>query len=44
VVDGILVEVLGVEGFAIERLQLRVDPDAPSEQLDGGSNGNGGGA
>ena len=43
VVDGILVEVLGVDGFAIERLQLRVDPDAPSEQLDGDGDGNGSG-
>ena len=28
VVDGILIEVLAVDGFAIQRLQLRVDPDA----------------
>ena len=28
VVDGILIEVLGVDGFAIQRLQLRVDPAA----------------
>lgn len=34
VVDGIRIEVLEVDGFAIERLELRVDPDAPSQ--DGG--------
>jgi CBS domain containing-hemolysin-like protein len=39
VVDGILVEVLGVDGFAIERLQLRVVPDAPGEQSDTDGNG-----
>lgn len=31
VVDGIRIEVLEVDGFAIERLELRVDPDAPSQ-------------
>ena len=33
VVDGILIEVLDVDGFAIQRLQLQVDPDA--EEHDG---------
>ncbi len=32
VVDGVLIEVTAVEGFAIERLELRVDPDADSAE------------
>jgi len=41
VVDGVLIDVLAVDGFAIEQLQLRVDPnpgadaDAPSDGTDG---------
>jgi len=41
VVDGVLIDVLDVDGFAIEQLQLRVDPnpgadaDAPSDGTDG---------
>ena len=34
VVDGILIEVLAVDGFAIQRLQLQVDPDAESRDVD----------
>jgi CBS domain containing-hemolysin-like protein len=33
-VDGIRVEVLAVDGFAIERIELRVDPDALAENTD----------
>jgi CBS domain containing-hemolysin-like protein len=33
-VDGIRVEVLAVDGFAIERIELRVDPDALAEATD----------
>ena len=41
VVDGVLIDVLDVDGFAIEQLQLRVDPnsgadaDAPADGTDG---------
>ena len=31
VVDGVLIEVTGVDGYAIEELQVRVDPDADGE-------------
>ncbi len=34
VVDGIRIEVLQVDGFAIERLELRIDPDAPANDDD----------
>jgi CBS domain containing-hemolysin-like protein len=33
-VDGIRIEVLDVDGFAIERVELRVDPDALDEATD----------
>jgi CBS domain containing-hemolysin-like protein len=33
-VDGIRVEVLAVDGFAIERIELRVDPEALAEATD----------
>jgi CBS domain containing-hemolysin-like protein len=33
-VDGIRVEVLAVDGFAIERIELRVDPEALAEAAD----------
>ncbi len=33
-VDGILIEVLEVDGFAIERVELRVDPDALVAAID----------
>ena len=33
-VDGIRVEVLAVDGFAIERIELRVDPEALAENTD----------
>jgi CBS domain containing-hemolysin-like protein len=34
VVDGILVEVLAVDGYTIRRVQLRVDPDAGGQDAD----------
>ncbi|HSM65376.1 MAG TPA: hemolysin family protein [Ilumatobacteraceae bacterium] len=51
VVDGVFVEVVEVEGFAIERLRLQLDPDAASVlddagddgRADGNGNGNGNG-
>lgn len=47
-VDGIRVEVLAVDGFAIERIELRVDPEALAEAADedsqAGSSGDGGDA
>ncbi len=36
IVDGVLIEVLVVEGFAIEQLMLRVDPSAGSDEADAG--------
>jgi CBS domain containing-hemolysin-like protein len=47
-VDGIRVEVLAVDGFAIERIELRVDPEALAEAADqdpqAGSSGDAGDA
>jgi CBS domain containing-hemolysin-like protein len=49
VVDGVFVEVVEVEGFAIERLRLQLDPDAASvlddagDDARAGGNGNGNG-
>ncbi len=47
-VDGIRVEVLAVDGFAIERIELRVDPEALAEATDedsqAGSSGDAGDA
>ena len=40
IVDGVLIEVLEVDGFAIERVELRVDPQALDEALDGDDDAN----
>lgn len=43
VVDGILIEVAEIRGFAIERLLVRVDPDAPSDEPTGETSRSSGG-
>ena len=39
VVDGVLIEVLEVDGYAIEQVLLRVDPDAPADEETEPANG-----